>query len=33
MAQTLVPALLNVEFVNTVVAADDLLQLISLPKT
>ena len=32
VAQTLVPALFYVEFVNTVVAADDLLQLISLLK-
>lgn len=32
VSQTLVPALLNVEFVNSVVAADDLLQIISLPK-
>jgi len=32
IAQTLVPALLNIEFVHRVVAADDLFQLISLLK-
>jgi hypothetical protein len=32
VAKTLVPALFHVEFMNTVVAADDLLQLISLLK-
>lgn len=32
VAKTLVPALFHVEFMSTVVAADDLLQLISLLK-